>query len=177
MRPLTRNERILLPVLGLILFGGANFFGYQWLAKRQTALHLELLEARADRAVAEVDLAQVDLWQQRRAWLDQHQPALGDEGDARAQMLETVLKGARDQHLDVLEQNLDEVEHNAGGTVVRVGVKVKGPMEGLCRWLAALQKPSDFYAVRAFSLKADEDATSMVCTLEVVRFFKPEPSS
>jgi hypothetical protein len=92
-------------------------------------------------------------------------------------MLQTVLKGARDQHLDVLEQNLDEVEHSAAGTVVRVGVKVKGPMEGLCRWLAALQKPSDFYAVRTFSLQADDDATSMICTLEVVRYFKPEPSS
>jgi hypothetical protein len=45
-------------------------------------------------------------------------------------------------------------------------------MEGLCRWLAALQKPESFYAVTQFSLQADEDQKSMVCTLQVARYFQ-----
>ena len=45
-------------------------------------------------------------------------------------------------------------------------------MEGLAKWLTDLQKPDQFYAISSFSLKADQDQKSMVCTLQIARYFK-----
>jgi hypothetical protein len=45
-------------------------------------------------------------------------------------------------------------------------------MEGLVNWLTALQKPDQFYAVSSFSLQADQDQKSMICTLRIARYFK-----
>jgi hypothetical protein len=71
-----------------------------------------------------------------------------------------------------MEQSLNDVQHGAAGTRVNVSVKVKGSMQGLCKWLTDLQKPDQFYAISSFSLRADEDQKSMVCTLQIARYFK-----
>jgi hypothetical protein len=172
MRPTTNSEKFLLGVLGLVILGGILFFGGKALNQKQQALDLSRASLRADQAEAEVDLQKKDLWMQRRAWIKDHEPAFGEEGDTRAQVLNYVVKGARDNHLEILEQNLGDVQHGPGGARVDVEIKIKGSMEALCRWLAALQKPESFYALSLFSLKADQDQKSMVCTLQVARYFQ-----
>jgi hypothetical protein len=168
----TKSEKALLSALAAIVFVGGNYFGYSLLAQKQSSLQLASLQLQGDQAEANVDLQQSDLWAQRKAWTHDHEPALGDEGDAKAQVLEYVLKGARDNKLDVLEQSLNDVQHGVAGTRVNVSLKVKGSMQGLCKWLTDLQKPDQFYAVSSFSLRADEDQKSMVCTLQIARYFK-----
>jgi hypothetical protein len=168
----TRNEKLLAALLLAIIFGAGNFYGYEWLSQRQNALELKYAALHAGRIEAEVDLEKLDIWKQRQKWIQEHEPVLGDEGDAKAQVLQYVLKGARDHHLEILEQSLNDSQQGAAGTRVNVGVKVKGPMQSLCQWLADLQKPDSFYAVSQFSLKADQDQKSMVCTLQLARYFK-----
>lgn len=168
----TRNEKLLLGVLLLILFGGANFYAYQWFSKRQSALMLEAAQLRADKAEDMLDLQKQDLWVQRKAWIQGHQPVAGESGDAGAQVLQFVLKGARDHQLEILEQSLSDAQNVAGSMRVNVAVKVKGSMEGISRWLADLQKPSEFFAVPFFSIKADPDQKSMVLSLQIARYFK-----
>ena len=168
----TRNEKILLAILLLIVFGAVNFYGYRWLAQKQASLALTAAGLRADEAEAKIDLQKETLWAQRKAWIQQHAPPMGEEGDTKAQILEFVLKGARDHKLEILEQSLNDVQRGTSGTRVNVSVKVKGSMQSLCQWLAEFQKPENFYAVSLFSLKADQDQKSMVCTLQLERFFK-----
>ncbi|HUB65984.1 MAG TPA: hypothetical protein VL981_00705 [Candidatus Methylacidiphilales bacterium] len=169
----TKNEKILLAILVTMLFLGGNFFGYQWITKKQTRLNQTYAELRADRDEAEFDLRQKDHWAPLKTWMEAHQPVLGDEGDTKAQVLQFVKNGAHDHHLDIIEQSVvNDVEHDAAGARISVSLKVKGPMEGLCEWLATLQKPDSFYAVSLFSLKADEDQKSMMCTLQLDRYFK-----
>jgi hypothetical protein len=172
MRPTSNSERFLLALLGCVVLGGLAFFGYKALDQKQQALNLARASLKADQAEAQVDLQKKDLWMQRQAWIKAHEPAFGDEGDTRAQVLNAVVKGARDHHLEILEQTLGGVQHGPGGARVNAEVKIKGSMEGLCRWLADLQKPESFYAVGLFSLKADQDQKSMVCTLQVARYFR-----
>jgi len=168
----TKNEKLLLWSLVAVVFGIGNYLGYGWLAKQQSSVRLTCLQLQADQAEAKVDLQETDLWKQRQEWTSQHEPALGDEGDAKAAVLENVLKGARDNKLEIMEQSLNDVQHGAAGARVNVTVKVKGSMEGLCKWLTALEKPDQFYAISSFSLKADQDQKSMVCALQVARYFK-----
>ncbi|HEV3272860.1 MAG TPA: hypothetical protein VGZ93_11825 [Candidatus Methylacidiphilales bacterium] len=173
MRPKTKNEQVLLAILVALLFASGNFYGYRWLAQKQSSLDLTRSELQADQVEAEVDLQQSDSWATCQAWIRDHEPSLGDEGSAKGQVLEYVVKGARDNKLEVTDQQtMNEVEHGAAGTRVNVSVKVKGSMEGLVNWLTALQKPDQFYAVSSFSLQADQDQKSMICTLRIARYFK-----
>jgi len=168
----TKNEKILLSILLAIVFVCGNYFGCRWLMQKQSSLQLAYLQLQGDQAEAKVDLQQSDLWAQRQAWIRDHEPTLGDEGAAKAQVLDYVLKGARDNKLEIMEQSLNDVQQGAAGTRVNVSVKVKGSMQGLCKWLTDLQKPDQFYAISSFSLRADEDQKSMVCTLQIARYFK-----
>jgi hypothetical protein len=172
VQPRTKTEKLVLALLALILIGGGSFYGYDWLSKRQAALNLEYAQLRADRAEAEVDLQKESLWAQRKAWIQDHQPVMENEGDTQAQTLQFILKGARDHNLEIVEQNLNDVQRDAAATRVNVSLKVKGSMQGICQWLAELQKPESFYAVSQLSLKADQDQKSMVGTLQLARYFK-----
>jgi hypothetical protein len=163
---------VLLVVLAVIVFACLNFYGYRWLSQKQAALRLSEASLRADQAEAEVDLQQAALWQKNMAWINDHQPPLSDEGDAKAQLLEYVLKGARDNKLEVQEQNLNDTQHTLGGTQINVSVKVKGSMQDLVKWLTALEVPDQFYAVSLFSLKADQDQKSFICSLQFARYYK-----
>jgi len=156
----------------LIVFGGLNYYGYGWLSQKQSQLELDYAELRADNTETEVALKQTDIATQHRNWIQAHEPTLGDEGDTKAQVLASLQKGARDNKLVVMEQSLQDSQHVSAGTQVNVSLKVKGPMDGLCHWLADLQKPESFYAISKFSLKADQDQKSMVCELQVARYFK-----
>jgi len=168
----TKNEKILLAVLIAILFISANFYGYRWLSQKQTTLDLTYAQLRADKADDQIDLLKKDVWQQRKTWIKDHEPVLTEEGDTRAQVLEHGSKGAHDNNLEVLEQSLNDVQQGPSGTRISVTLKIKGSMEGLCHWLADLQKPDSFYAVSKLSLKADQDQKSMICTVQLTRYFK-----
>lgn len=168
----TRNEKILLILLAVILFVGGNIFGYRWLAKKQSDLNIAEKQLKADQAEAKVSLQGAGTWAQRKEWITAHQPKMGDEGETKAAVLNYVTKGAHDNKLEILEQNLNDVSHGSSGTRINVSVKVKGSMQDLVKWMTALEKPEDFYAVSNFSLKADQDQKSMVCTLQIARYFK-----
>jgi hypothetical protein len=168
---------MLLPVLLGLAFLIGNFYAYRWVAAKEEALQLQADELKADQADALVALQETEQWKQRQSWIDEKQPPLGDEGDAKASVLDHVQKGARANKLEILEQSLDDVQRTAGGTRVNVSVKVKGGMEDLVKWLTNLQRPDDFYAVTLFSLKADQDQKSFDCTLQIARFFKGGSSS
>jgi hypothetical protein len=168
----TKSEKTLLWILAAIIFAGGNYFGYRWLAQKQSNLQLAYAQLKADQAEAKVDLLESDLWAQRTAWIRDHEPALGDEGETHAAVLAYVKKGVDDNKLVVIEQSLNDVEHGAAGARMNVSIKVKGSMQDLCKWLADLQKPDQFYAITSFALKADQDQKSMVCTLQIARYFK-----
>jgi hypothetical protein len=170
--PTTRNEKRLIWILLAFLFVSGNYYGYRWLAQKQSSLQLSYAGLKADQAEAKVDLSESDLWAKRTAWVAQHQPVLGDEGDAKAQVLESVLKGARDNKLEIIDQSLNDSLHGAAGTQINVSVKVKGSMQGLSTWLTTMQKPDQFFAISSFSLRADQDQKSMACTLRIARYFK-----
>ena len=171
------NEKLYLAVLLAILFGAANWYGYKWYAGQMTDLHHKVDNLQADRDASETALKEIPLWTARQAWLKANQPSMTNEGDAKANVLDFVEKGATSHKLEVVEQSLNDIQKTAGGVRVNVSIKVKGSMQDLVEWLAPLQKPDSFYAVTLFSLKADADLKSFDCTLQVARYFKGGSSS
>ena len=72
-----------------------------------------------------------------------NQPSMTNEGDAKANVLDFVEKGATSHKLEVVEQSLNDIQKTAGGVRVNVSIKVKGSMQDLVEWLAPLQKPDE----------------------------------
>jgi hypothetical protein len=177
MLPRTTNERLLLGVFLAILFGAANWYAYKWYAGQIGELKRTAADMQLEQDTDNEALKELPMWNQRKDWLYHMQPPLGNEGDAKAAVLEYVQKGARDHKLEIVEQSLNDVQQTAGGERVNVAIKVKGSMRDLVEWLAPLQKPDDFYAVTLFSLKADEDQKSFDCTLQIARYYKAGTSS
>jgi hypothetical protein len=174
----TRNEKILLAIFGAIVFLSGNYYAYLWLSRQQATLDGTRLQLQADQAEAEVDLHDKDLWTQRAAWLKENEPVMGEEGDTRAQILKVVSDGIRQNKLEKLDQNIgSDIEQGPAGKKVSVSIKVQGSMEGICRWLADLQKPANFYAVTIDNLVVTEDMKSMTCSLKIARYFKPREGS
>jgi hypothetical protein len=172
VRPLTPNEKFLLTVLVLIVFAGANFFGYRILKQKEDAQTLDYAQARADQAEAKVSLLRQSEWEKREAWIKQHEPVANDEGDAKAATLQFVLSGARSRGLQVLEQSLNDTVEDANGFRVEISLTIKGSMQPLTQWLAGLQDPTGFYAVPYVSLKADGEQKAMVGTFHIYRYFR-----
>jgi hypothetical protein len=177
MRPRTSNEKVLLGVLVAILFLGANWIGYGWYADQLKTLRAKASSLQTDQDSAQSALSEIPMWQKNMAWLKEKQPPLGDEGTAKAALLDFVVKGAKENKLEVQDQNFVDVKKTSAGTQVTVYVKVKGGMQDLVKWLAPLQKPDDFYAITLFSLKADADQKSYDCTLNIARYYKGGSSS
>lgn len=172
MRRLTHNEKFLLSALAIIVFAGMNFFGYRALKQKESAQTLEYAQLRADQAEAKVSLQSRPTWEKREKWISQHEPVGKEEGDAQAQTLQFVLKGARAKGLQVTEQSLNDTTESPKGFRVEVALTVKGSMQALTQWLAELQDPASFYAVVYLSLKADGEQKAMVGTLHISRYFK-----
>ena len=170
------NEKLYLGILLLILFGAANWYGYKWYAGQMTDLNHKVNNLQADRDASEAALKEIPQWTARQAWLKANQPAMTNEGDAKAAVLDYVEKGATSNKLEVVEQSLNDIQKTAGGVRVNVSIKVKGSMQNLVAWLAPLQKPDSFYAITLFSLKADSDQKSFDCTLQVARYFRGSSS-
>jgi len=168
----TSNEKRLLLVLFAIVFLGGNYYCYQWLAKKQSSLQMTYASMKADQADAMVDLQESDQWAQRQAWIHDHEPAITDEGQDHAALLEYVKKGADTNKLEVQDQSLKDIQRGPAGTRMDVSIRVKGSTQDLVKWLVDFEKPDLFYAVTGFSLKADQDQKSMVCTLQISRYFK-----
>jgi hypothetical protein len=176
MRPTTRSEKFLLGILGLVAVGGGLYFGGSALLDRQLALEHQRRLLHADQLEAMVDLQAQPEGEARRSWLRAHQPVLINEGDAGAQVLSFLVKGARDHHLEVETENPGAVQHGPGGVRIGAEIKLKGGMESLCRWLAELQQPQSFYAVDFFSLQADPDQKSVICEVHISRYFQEKNS-
>jgi len=170
------NEKLYLAVLLAILFGAANWYGYKWYAGQMEELLVKADNLQADQDAAQQALQEIPTWTARKAWIAKTQPPLGSEGDAKANVLDFVEKGATAHKLEIVEQSLNDMQKTSGGVRINVSIKVKGAMHDLVDWLAPLQKPDEFYAVTLFSLKADADQKSFDCTLQVARFFRGSSS-
>ena len=172
MRPLTPSEKLLLIILGVIVFGGVNFFGYRTLSQKSTALTTEKAQLRADQAEARVSLIQQATWKERSAWVQQHEPTSSNEGDAKAETLQSVLSAARGNGLKIEEQSLNETLPDPNGFRVEISLTLKGPMQSMTQWLSTLQDPASFYGVPYLSMKADSEQKTMICSLRIYRYFR-----
>ena len=102
---------------------------------------------------------------------------------AQAKLLEEIQNVALDYQLQVQKQQLlpDAADSKTNASVYRevaVEVRLRGDQTTLLGWLASLQSPEKFQAIKQLELeidaKAKEKTPQALCNLVLARWFKPE---
>lgn len=173
MRTLTSKEKKLLGGLLGTLFLLLNVVGLQAFLNRQKTLNLSISQLETALAASRDVLAQKDYWQERGAWLDENQPTddvTTIEDDTK--FTEFVETSAKNSGLQYTRRGGGPLPLKGSYAEVYDASQVKGTMEQLVKWLAELQQPKAFRAVKQLRIKSGEPP-EVVADLEVARWYRP----
>jgi hypothetical protein len=172
MRALTFKEKKLLAVLLGAIFLLVNVVGLQAFLQRQRDLQKSIAQLESQLVLNRAVLAEKPLWEERAAWLDQHQPeddTSTTEDDSK--FYDFVEKSAQQSGLQFTRKSVGS--QLVGGLYAEVSdtSQVKGNMESLVKWLHELQQPKAFRAIKQISIKSGEPP-EVVCEIELARWFR-----
>ena len=170
-RKLTQSEsRLLVMFLGTIILI-VNLIGVSFLLRKQGEMRLKLVNLKNEQRESNSWLAEMDLWQQRKDWMDAKQPRLQNAGEADATLLEALQTSARKQNITIMEQGFGEPNSQPFYQEINVKLKISGSLESITRWLVELQQPVNFQAIPTLSMKSDSDPSKLICELTVARWY------
>lgn len=117
-------------------------------------------------------------WDKRSDWLRATMPATESLGQAQAKLLEDVENDALDMLFKIDQKTLLDPVSNPNYREVAIEVKLRGDQMDIMGWLATLQSPERFQAIKELSFEIDtrskEKTPQAVCNLILARWFKPE---
>lgn len=180
---LTPREKKLLAACISALVLMATFIILKQFLDRRTAVLAKITALENEKRENEGYLADRDFWEKRSKWLTQNMPVTESLGTAQALLLEEIQNVALDYQLQVQKQQLlpDSADAKANAAVYRevaVEVRIRGDQTTVLGWLASLQSPEKFQAIKQLELeidsKAKEKTPQVLCNLVLARWFKPE---
>lgn len=172
MRALTSKEKKLLAALLGAIFVLLNVVGLQAFLHRQQALQKSIVQLESRLALNRAILEEKPLWDERTAWLDEHQPVddiSTTEDDGK--FYDFVEKSARQSGLQYTRKAVGTLPVEWHYAEVFDTSQVKGKMESLVKWLHELQQPKAFRAIKQISIKSGEPP-EVVCDIEVARWYR-----
>jgi hypothetical protein len=173
MRALTAKEkRLLIGLLGA-LFVLLNAVGLQAFLNRQRALQSNIVRLQSQLEEGRALLAEKDFWRERASWLDEHQPP--DDittTDDDAKFYEFVETSAKNAGLTYTRRDAGNQTDAGAYAEVFDSSQVKGNMKSLVKWLAELQQPTAFRAVKQIAVKSGEPP-EVIAEVEVARWYRP----
>lgn len=173
MRALTAKEKRLLIGLVGALFVLLNVVGLQAFLNRQRALQSNIVRLQGQLEEGRALLAEKDFWQERASWLNENQPP--DDittTDDDAKFYEFVETSAKNAGLTYTRRDAGNQTDAGAYAEVFDSSQVKGNMESLVKWLAELQQPKAFRAVKQIAVKSGEPP-EVIAEVEVARWYRP----
>lgn len=177
-----REKKLLAACIGALVLM-ATFIILKQFLDRRTAVLAKITALEGEKRENEGYLADRDFWEKRADWLQQNMPVTESLGTAQAQLLEEIQNVALDYQLQVQKQQLlpDSADAKANAAIYRevaVEVRLRGDQTTLLGWLATLQSPEKFQAIKQLELEIDsrakEKTPQVLCNLVLARWFKPE---
>jgi Tfp pilus assembly protein PilO len=174
-----REKKLLLACVGSLVLVGGMLAANEFLNRRRTA------QERIATLQSELDELQVlfddrEFWNKRGKWLREKMPKTETEslGQPQAKLLNDVQNDALDLELKVEQQRLLEPVSNDNYREVAVEVRLRGDQTTLLGWLASLQSPERFQAIKAIEFdidsKAKEKTPQAICEMTLARWYQPE---
>jgi len=169
-----REQRLILSFAGAV-FLVLNVFGFRALSKAQKEASRQLLKSKQEQQEAGAWLQQKDYWTQRKGWLDAKQPKSAAPGQESSVLLELLQQSARQQNIVIAQQRLADPRSTPFLREAAVQLEVRGSFDAMVGWLAGLQQPDKFVAVKNLTLKCDAEPPNVIGTLTVARWYAPNP--
>ncbi len=172
MRTLTSKEKRLLAGLLGTLFILLNVVGLQAFLNRKRALDANISQLETKLSESRAILDQKDYWRERGAWLDENQPTddvTTIEDDTK--FTEFVETSAKNSGLQYTRRGGGPLPAKGPYAEVYDASQVKGTMEQLVKWLAELQQPKAFRAVKQLRIKSGEPP-EVIADIEVARWYR-----
>lgn len=177
-RTLTNREKqLLLLCFGVLALVGAMVLVNIFLQQR-TRLTTRIATLENQKRENEVWLGDSAFWNKRKAWLDQHMPVTDSLGRTQGLLLEELQNAALDRGIKVVQQTLLDPVTTADYREIAVNLRLYGDQSLILQWLATMQSPDKFQAIKALEFELDtrskEKTPQAQCNLTVARWFKPE---
>ncbi len=182
MRGLTTREKRLLGFCLLSIFLVANLFAARAIARSLGGGKAKIQALENELAENRMWLEERDLWERRRAWLDENLPeSLVRQrisvGNAQGDLMQTLQNDVLGRRLEIERQTLVEPQTTAFYDEVAVSFRVEGNAAEVNRWLATLQAPDKFQVIKNIELELDgrsrEVEPQAECDITVARWFAP----
>jgi hypothetical protein len=174
----SREKNLLLLCVGVLVLMAGMIVAKQFLDRRKAALEkiasLERLKMENDGWVKESPF-----WDKRRNWLTETMPTTDSLGRAQGQLLQDLEDSALEWGITAEQPTLPPLgTPNPNYREVTVSVRLRGDQATVLNWLAGLQSPEKFQAVRELQVEIDtrsrEKTPQVICNLTLARWFKPE---
>jgi hypothetical protein len=170
---MNRRERILALIVVLAVFALLNLIIWSALFGGIKRAHGQLTERQQLRKTQIVFLKERDLWKKRQDWINTHQPALQNAGEAST-LLEQVKQVAAKHKILIENPSLGAVQTAPDHQSVSVSVETKSPWPALVHFLYDVQQPETFTAFEDVGLSIDgNDPATMRGRFKIARWFAP----
>jgi hypothetical protein len=176
-----RSEIILLVICVASIFFVGNAIAFKKFKIERTKQEQILvdLERRGENPrmeeAAATPAAQATVWKDRMAWLDQNLPKMESSDQAQAALLEDIRSSAKAFDLDIDGQSFVKPAKTPHYQEVAVKMNLDGPERKVYQWVAGLQSPEKFQAIKYLRLRPDgrNSRPEGDCVVVVARWIKP----
>jgi hypothetical protein len=172
MKQLTNREKVLVGIVGGILFVMVNLFLVSRFMRNQTELRQMAAQKTQNLEKMEALCKQRDSWVKKDAWLTQNQPKLINQNSAGVQLLDLIKENAK--RCDVVIDNvaIGVPAKKSNSISVPVSMDTKSSWESLIRFLTSVQQPNLFIVMEKASLQIDPaDQTQMHGSFKIARWY------
>jgi hypothetical protein len=174
----SREKNLLLACVGVLVFMAFAVLMNDFLRRRSAALQ-KIATLQTQKTENDTWMADREFWEKRRNWLVEKMPTTESLGRAQGQLLEDLQNQALEYSIIAEQPTLPPLAApNENYREVTVSMRLRGDQLTVLRWLATLQSPEKFQAIRELKLEIDtrsrEKTPQVVCNLTLARWFKPE---
>ncbi len=173
-----REKNLLLLCVAVLVLMAGMIAAKQFLDRRKVALE-KIVVLQRQKAENDGWVKESPFWDKRRAWLAEKMPVTESLGRAQGQLLEDIQNEALEWGITAEQPTLPPLtSKDPSYREVTVSVRLRGDQATVLNWLATLQSPEKFQAVRELQIEIDararEKTPQVICNLTLARWFKPE---
>jgi hypothetical protein len=171
---LNRRERLLLLVVGGVVFALVNLVVWTWLLGALGRARAELGERKATRTQQAIYMKERDMWVKRDEWIRKYQPTLSGPGEA-SKLLDEQIKPVASKYQVLIENpQIGSGETTPTHQAVYNSIESKSAWPDLVHFLYDLQQPDKFIVFENVNLSIDSnDAAMMRGRFKIARWFAP----
>ncbi len=178
MGQLKPSEVRLLVIFGLTVLILGSLFAYEIYAKRKQEVKAELVTLEAEQRSLQAVRTQQQEFNQKRVWLDKHQPLVRDEFHAK-EVLDNVVsvRGVEAAGLTFVNSPPEkEPRKEPYYWAFQRRLVVQGSIQNIVQWLAELQSETAFRAITHLHIypKKRKEAEMLTCEVTVEQRYATE---